>query len=95
MSLQDDADPKVRFQLLCTLGSIDSDEAEQVRHKLLLRDIEDQWVQVAALTVPSSETGSLLKFVLDNYKSGNAAFASLVKSLTTMVGSIGGAQCHS
>jgi putative membrane-bound dehydrogenase-like protein len=89
LSLHDDADPKVRFQLLCTLGSIDSDEAEQARHKLLLRDVEDQWVQVAALSVPSSESASLLKFVLDNYKNGNAAFTSLVKRLTTMVGSIG------
>ena len=89
LKLQDDADPKVRFQLLCTLGSIKSAEAEQARHKLLLRDVEDPWVQVAALTVPSSETASLLKFVLNNYKDGNAAFASLVKRLTTMVGSIG------
>jgi putative membrane-bound dehydrogenase-like protein len=89
LKLQDDTDPKVRFQLLCTLGSINGVESEQARHKLLLRDVEDQWVQVAALTGPPSETASLLKFVLNNYKDGNAAFASLVKRLTTMVGSIG------
>ncbi|HMG90402.1 MAG TPA: PVC-type heme-binding CxxCH protein [Chryseolinea sp.] len=89
LKLQDDADPKVRFQLLCTLGSVKSAEAEQARHKLLLRDVSDQWVQVAAMTVPSSETASLLKFVLSNYKEGNTDFASLVKRLTTMVGSIG------
>jgi hypothetical protein len=28
LKLQDDTDPKVRFQLLCTLGSIDSPEAQ-------------------------------------------------------------------
>jgi putative membrane-bound dehydrogenase-like protein len=89
LKLQDDADPKVRFQLLCTLGSIPGAEAEQVRHKLLLRDIEDQWVQVAALTGPPAQSATLLKFVLDNYKEGNTAFASLVKRLTTMIGSMG------
>jgi putative membrane-bound dehydrogenase-like protein len=87
--LQDDADPKVRFQLLCTLGFVKGAEAQKARHRLLLHDVGDEWVQVAALTASASETASLLKFVLDNYKEGNLAFASLVKRLTTMVGSIG------
>ena len=89
LNLQNDADARVRFQLLCTLGSIPGTAAEQARHKLLLRDIDDEWVQVAALTSPPSQTKSLLTFVIDNYKEGNGAFASLVKRLTTITGSIG------
>lgn len=89
LKLQDDADAKVRFQLLCALGSMKGTDAENARHKLLLRDVEDEWVHVAALSAPSSQTASLLKFVLDNFKDGNPAFASLVKQLTSMVGSIG------
>jgi putative membrane-bound dehydrogenase-like protein len=48
--LETDADPRVRFQLLCTLGSVDSPQAQAVRERLLLRDIEDEWMQVAALS---------------------------------------------
>jgi putative membrane-bound dehydrogenase-like protein len=88
LKLQDDADAKVRFQLLCALGSFKGVDAETARHKILLRDVEDEWVHAAALSAPSSQTSSLLKFVLDNYKDGNPAFASLVRHLTSMVGSI-------
>jgi putative membrane-bound dehydrogenase-like protein len=84
--LQDDPDPKVRFQLLCTLGFIDTPEAMQVRHTILFRDINDKWVQVAALSAPSSQTASLLKVVLDKYQEDNAAYSSLVERLTTMAG---------
>jgi putative membrane-bound dehydrogenase-like protein len=48
--LQDDADAKVRFQLLCTLGDVDTKSAAAARQKILRRDIEDEWVQVAALS---------------------------------------------
>jgi putative membrane-bound dehydrogenase-like protein len=53
-SMQDDADSRVRFQLMCTLGELDDRPSQDARHTLLLRDIEDQWMQVAAL---SSERG--------------------------------------
>ena len=86
LQMQEDPDPKVRFQLLCTLGFIETPEAMQVRHKLLFKDINDEWVQIAALSAPSSQTAALLKVVLDNYKDGNAAYSSLVERLTTMVG---------
>jgi putative membrane-bound dehydrogenase-like protein len=85
MGLQDDADPKVRFQLLCTLGFIDSPEAAQVRNKLLFQDIEDEFVQVAALSAPSSQTENLLKSVLERFDKKIAAYGSLVQSLTAMV----------
>lgn len=50
LDLQNDPNPKVRFQLLCTLGFLDDTESIQARQKLLTRDVEDDWVQVAALT---------------------------------------------
>ena len=83
--LQDDAEPKVRFQLLCTLGFIDSPEASQVRNKLLFRDVEDEFVQVAALSAPSSQTENLLRSVLERYDKKIPAYGSLVQSLTAMV----------
>src|SRR5256886_15350993 len=43
-----DPDPKVRFQLLCTLGFLDSPEATAAENKLLADGVEDPWMQVAA-----------------------------------------------
>ncbi|MEX2234820.1 MAG: PVC-type heme-binding CxxCH protein [Cyclobacteriaceae bacterium] len=84
ISLHDDDDAKVRFQLLCTLGFIDSREAAEVRNKLLFRDIQDEFVQVAALSAPSSQTENLLESVLAQYKRNVPAYGSLVQSLTAM-----------
>ncbi len=84
--LQKDADPKVRFQLLCTLGSVVSSHAEEIRNKLLFQDINDKWVQIAALSASSSHSGSLLALVLNNYKIDVPSYGSLVQRLTTMVG---------
>jgi len=51
--LQDDPDAKVRYQLLCTLGYRNSKPSAGARQKILHRDIEDGWVQVAALSANS------------------------------------------
>lgn len=74
LAMQDDADPKVRFQLLCTLGFIDTPETMRVRHKLLFQDINDEWVQIAALSA-SSQTSSLLKVVLENFRGDVPAYS--------------------
>lgn len=86
LSLQNDTDSKVRFQLLLTLGYLNSDEAASVRNKLLFKDVNDKWVQIAALSAPSSQIAPLLKVVLNNYHSEVPAFTSLVQRLTRMVG---------
>jgi putative heme-binding domain-containing protein len=89
LPLHADGDTKVKFQLLCTLGSVNTPEALQVRNKLLFRDINDPWVQVAALSASSSQTAELLNVVIDSFKEDKPAYASLVKRLTTMVGANG------
>ena len=91
LSLQNDIDSKVRFQLLLTLGYLNSDEAASVRNKLLFKDVNDKWIQIAALSAPSSQIAPLLKVVLNNYHSEVPAFTSLVQRLTRMVG-ISGSQ---
>ncbi len=68
LQLGDDPDAQVRFQLLCTLGFDQRAEAAQVRQKLLLSDVEDPWVQMAALSAPASESLPLLEFVLAHYE---------------------------
>ncbi|GEO03380.1 cytochrome c [Adhaeribacter aerolatus] len=86
LSLAQDSDPKVRYQLLCTLGFIDTPQAAQVRQQLLFKDVTDEWVQVAALSAPSAQKGTLLTAVLAQYKSDVPAYASLVKRLSAMIG---------
>lgn len=89
LNLQNDADAKVRFQLLLTLGFINSPESSAARNKILFEDINDKWVQYAALTAPSSQSSSLLKEVLAKYSKDVPAFDLLIEKLTTMIG-VGG-----
>lgn len=89
LPLQKDTDAKVRFQLLLTLGFVHTSESAEARNKLLFSDINDKWVQIAALSASSSQTSSLLKDVLNEFRQDVPAYASLVERLTTMVG-IGG-----
>ena len=61
LSLQSDTSAKVRYQLLCTLGNLNDAASELVRQKLLMKDIEDKWVQVAALTSSSGKEYALIE----------------------------------
>jgi putative membrane-bound dehydrogenase-like protein len=85
LSMQNDQDPKVRLQLLLTLGYDNSKESATVRNKLLFQDINDKWVQIAALTASSSQTELILKEVLNKYQSNVPAYSLLVQRLATMI----------
>ncbi|MEO8710772.1 MAG: PVC-type heme-binding CxxCH protein [Parafilimonas sp.] len=61
LAMQNDVDAKVRFQLLCTLGNMGDAAAETARQKILLHDIEDKWVQIAALTSSKGKEMALLE----------------------------------
>ena len=89
LALEKDSDPKVRYQLLCTLGFLDTPEATTVRQNLLFRDIEDEWVQIAALSAASSQHDVLLDAVLASFKDDVPAYTSLVQRLSAMTGRSG------
>jgi hypothetical protein len=82
-----DKDPKVKFQLLCTLGFLKSKAASMAREKLLFENLEDEWMQVAALSAPFEENGTLMSTALKNYQKDNPAYAVLVKRLSAMTAS--------
>lgn len=86
LAMQADGDPKVRFQLLCTLGFVETPAAASVRQKLLFTDIDDQWVQIAALSAPTSQQDDLLNAVLARFKPDVSAYGSLVERLSAMAG---------
>ena len=64
LPLRDDHDPKVRFQLLLTLGYLDTPDARAVRNALLIEHVEDEWMQVAALSAAQLNTAELFRSVL-------------------------------
>ena len=86
MTLQDDESPKVRFQLLCTLGYLDKPAVAQVRETMLFNDLRDNWMQVAALSTSSLEKNALLAKLIKDYREDNPAYISLIERLTTMIG---------
>lgn len=89
LPLKDDPDPRVRFQLLCTLGSINSPASAEARKHLLFLDLDDKWIQIAALSASSKEAGSLLKEALARFKEGVPAYGSMIGRLTDFVGASG------
>ena len=86
LTMKDDQDAKVRYQLLCTLGFINTPEVDQVRQQLLFKDINNKWVQIAALSATSSQSVPLLNGVLSKYDASTPAYASLVQLLSGIIG---------
>lgn len=86
LSLQDDENPKVRYQLLLTLGFVDSPSVATVRQKMLFRDIQDEWIQVAALSATTVQENILLEAVLERFQVDIPQYASLVQRLSAMIG---------
>ena len=86
IALKEDNNAKVRYQLLCTLGSLNTSEASAARQELLFKDISDNWVQIAALSASSSQSSDMLEGVLKKFDPAVPAYASLVTRLGTMIG---------
>lgn len=85
VELKDDADLKVRFQLLCTLGYGNTDKSRAARTDLLFRDIHDPWVQFAALSAAGFKGSDVLKDLLASYSSSNGQFNSLIGRLSELL----------
>lgn len=89
IGMQYDKDPKVKFQLMLTMGYFDTPQASEVRNDLLFANLDDNWMQVAALSASSTQTAPLLKVVLEKFREDIPAYVSLVERLTAMVGAGG------
>ena len=86
MALQNDKSPKVRFQLLCTLGYLDQPAVAKVRETMFFNDLNNNWMQIAALSAASLEKNALLAKLIKEYQANNPAYSSLIERLTTMIG---------
>lgn len=61
LAMQNDPSPKVRFQLLCTLGDIHNEASAAAQQKILVTDMEDKWVQIAALASAKGNEWAVLQ----------------------------------
>ncbi len=86
LAMQNDPNARVRFQLLCTLGEINSTMALSASEKILFRDIDDKWVQVAALSSRYLKPEKMIRTVVGNYKQDQPAYGALLKRLAAMTG---------
>ncbi len=86
LALQNDPNARVRFQLLCALGDISSAEAATAGEKILFRDLDDKWVQVAALSSRYLQPEKMIGTVIRNYRQDKPAYGSLLKRLAAMTG---------
>jgi hypothetical protein len=83
----EDTSPRVRFQLLCTLGFLNTPEARAARDRLLATDLEDRWVQLAALSASSDEAPRLFAKALADWSSGESAGrVSLFRQICLVIG---------
>lgn len=85
LSMAGDANAKVRYQLLCTLGYVTTPEADRVRKEILFKDVNDPWMRVAALTAPVSQSVSLFTEVLMKAQSDPNAYKPLIERLSAMM----------
>jgi len=65
LALTDDPDARVRFQLLATLGSLDTPASHAAQARLLFDAIDDEWMQVAALSAGSDRAAAYLTRALE------------------------------
>lgn len=85
LSMQNDSNMKVRFQLLLALGFVDTAPASHTRNQLLFRDMENRWFQVAALSAASLKTEELLKLMVEKSRSDIPSYASMIERLSAMI----------
>ena len=86
--LRSDPSPAVRFQLICTLGFIDTKEAGETRLELLIRDVTDRWVRAAALSA-SVNPKVLADQVMKKFMGSQASdtFVSLLEEIVEVMSS--------
>jgi putative heme-binding domain-containing protein len=86
LAMADDPDPRVRFQLTLTVGSLDSPQATAVLAVLARRDAASPWHRAALLTARGARESSLISALVD----GGDEFPGgreLVRDLSGVVGS--------
>ncbi len=90
IGMKNDKSAKVRYQALCSLGSVNTPAAVAASHEILFRDINDEWVRIAALTSSGLNSNQLLKSLIAKYNSTrDNNYLSVIQRLCEIKGSDG------
>lgn len=85
ISLREDANSRVRFQLLCTLGGTDAPVANETREQMLFNDVTDPWVQIASLSAGQPDYNGILQTAINRFDTWGADAEGLVRRLADML----------
>ena len=86
LRLESDPNPRVQFQLLCTLGGVDSPASRAARDRMLERNIEDPWMQVAALSASSARAPQLFDTAARSAAKRTDARATWFRQVAVVIG---------
>src|SRR5579872_2132114 len=59
LKMTEDPSARVRYQLLLTLGNLKTPASQEARDRILFRDVDDKWLQIAALSADSADAPRL------------------------------------
>jgi putative membrane-bound dehydrogenase-like protein len=86
LGLEHDTNPRVEFQLLCTLGDIDTPASRQAQERMLAEHIEDRWMQMAALTASSDRAPRLFQTAAAFTSKNTPARENFFRQVTSVIG---------
>ena len=91
-SLREESHPRVRFQLLSTLGFVDTQESREIRNELMAADLDNEWMQLASLsTIPSIDLeyfSTMASLLMQRKTEGRALFLERLSSFIASEGDI-------
>lgn len=92
LQMDQDPDPKVRFQLLCTLGNINTQRALAAREQLLFEDIDDPWMQIAGLSADSNSAPRLFQAAVSHASlDSQQSYERFFRQVSAIIGAQGNA----
>lgn len=86
LKMERDPDRRVQFQLLSTLGGIDSRASREAQDRLLAQAIDDPWMQTAALSASSERAPQLFRTAIAFADKQTDARATLFRQTSAVIG---------
>lgn len=86
LTMEGDPDRRVQFQLLCTLGGIDSGASRGAQDRLLARAVDDPWMQIAALSASSDRAPQLFRTAAAFTDKQTTARAAFFRQVAAVIG---------
>ena len=86
LKMEGDPDRRVQFQLLSTLGGVDSDLSRAAQQRLLANNVDDPWMQIAALSASPDRAQHLFRSSAAFTEKRTDARARLFQQIGVVIG---------